>query len=107
MAIRVVCNMKLDLTNDEWGLYQNIVKSYTVGQNKGEDMFIDLFVSDEQGLIKFIKPPSKRQTSLEVYLYLLTIQQAQQLRQINKQVDDMVGQIKDKLAEIDRKLAAK
>src|SRR5580692_11761769 len=102
MAIRVVCNMKLDLTNDEWGLYQNIVKSYTVGQNKGEDMFIDLFVSNDQGQILFLKPPSKRQTSLEVYLLLLTFQQAQQLRQINKQVDDMVEQIKTKLAEIDQ-----
>lgn len=105
MAIRVVCNMKLDMTGDEFGLYQNIVKSYTVGQNRGEDLFTDLFVSDEQGMIRFLRPPSKRQTSMEIYLFLMTLQQQQVMRTINKQVDDMVSQIKTKVSEIDLKLS--
>lgn len=105
MSIRIVCNQKVEMTNSEWSLYQNIVKSYTVNQNKGEDLFIDLFNSDDQGRILFLKPPSKRQTSMEIYLFLLTLQQSQQLRAINKQVDDMCDQIKVKLVEIDQKLA--
>jgi hypothetical protein len=39
MAIRVVCNKKLDLTADEWGIYQKIVKSYTTQLNNGENLY--------------------------------------------------------------------
>lgn len=92
------------MTNDEWILYQNIVRSYTVGQNKGEDLLIDLFHTNEQGLIVLLKPPSKRQTSLEIFLFLMTLQQNQQLRLMENQMIDMANQLKDKIKEIDAKL---
>ena len=66
MPIRIVCNKKLDMTDDEFKMYENIVKSYTTANNKGEDLFIDLFESNNEGIITFLIPPSKRQTSLEI-----------------------------------------
>lgn len=104
MPIRIVDNKKVDMTEDEWQLYQKIVKNYTTLTNKGEDLFIDLFESDDNGTIIFLKPPSKRQTSFEVFLFLMSLFQHQHLRLIYKEVDSMTDQIKSKLKEIDSKL---
>ena len=100
MAIRVVDNKRLDMTGDESQMYDKIVKSYTTLTNKGEDLFIDLFETDENGVIMFLKPPSKRQTSFEVFLFLMSIMQHQHLRLMQKQVDDLCGQLKEKLKEL-------
>lgn len=104
MSIRIIDNKRIDLTVDEWNMYQKIVKSYTTPTNKGEDLFIDLFETDGSGIITFLKPPSKRQTSLEVFLFLMSIFQHQHLRIMYARVDDMCRQIKDKMSEIDNKL---
>ena len=68
MTIKVVDNKKLDMTEDEWNMYQKIVKSYTTATNKGEDLFIDLFETDQEGIIIFLKPPSRRQSTLRSIL---------------------------------------
>jgi hypothetical protein len=105
MTIRVVDSKKLDMTQDEFDLYQKIVKSYTTLTNRGEDLFIDLFETDENGTIVFIKPPSKRQTSFEVFLFIISVMVHQHLRASNRQVDDVCNQMKEKMKEIDEQLA--
>lgn len=99
MSIRVVDNKKLEMTEDEWNMYQKIVKSYTSATNKGEDLFIELFETDDNGNIIFLKPPSKYRTSFEVFLFLMSLMQHQHLRLMHKQVDDMCQQIKEKLKD--------
>ena len=106
MGLKIINNQKVEMTDDEWNLYQKIVQSYTSGQNKGEDLFIDLFVSDDNGIIKFIKPPSKRQTSFEVFLFLISLFQHQHLRLMYGQVNDICLQMKNKMKEMDDKMAA-
>ncbi len=98
--IRIIDNKKIDLTNDEWDLYQKIVKSYTSITNKGEDFFQNLFETDKDGIITFLKPPNTRQTSFEIFLYLMAIQQQQHIRCMYKTVDDVCQQMKDKLKEL-------
>lgn len=100
MSIRIVDNKKIEMTNDEWSLYQKIVKSYTSISNKGEDMFIDLFETDDHGTILFLKPPSKRQSSFEVFLFLMALQQQQHIRLMYQQVDDICAQMKSKIKEM-------
>lgn len=107
MAIRVVDNKKLDMSESEWEMYQKIVKSYTTLSNKGEDMFIDLFETNDDGIIMFLKPPSKRHTSLEVFLFLMSLFQHQHTRLMYAQVDDVCAQMREKMAEIDAKLTKK
>lgn len=102
--MRVIDNKKIDLTNDEWNMYQKIVKSYTTLTNKGEDLFIDLFETDDAGIIIYLKPPSKRQTSFEVYLFLMSIMVHQHLRVMHNQVSDISTQMKAKINELDKKL---
>jgi hypothetical protein len=109
--IRVVDNKKLDMTEDEWMLYQKIVHSYTTLSNKGEDYFIDLFETNEEGIIIFLKPPSRRQTSLEVFLFLMSLMQHQHLRLMHQQIDEVVTELKKKkpeaVAEAKKKTLAK
>jgi hypothetical protein len=107
MSIRVVDNKRLEMTQDEWGMYEKIVKSYTTLTNKGEDLFMDLFETDASGIIIFLKPPSKRQTSFEVFLFLMSLMQHQHLRLMQDQVTDICSQMKAKIAEYDEKLKNK
>ena len=104
MPLRIIDNKKIEMTSDEWGMYEKIVKSYTTLTNKGEDLFIDLFETDDNGIIIFLKPPSKRQTSFEVFLFLMSIMQHQHLRIMQSQVTDVVRQMKAKIVEVDEKL---
>ena len=96
MTIRVVDNKKLDMTQDEWNMYEGIVKSYTTPTNRGEDLFIDLFESDDSGIIIFLKPPSRRQSTLQVFLFLMALMQHQHLRLMHQQVEDVLASISDK-----------
>lgn len=105
MSIRVVDNKKLEMTDSEWGMYQNIVQSYTTISNKGEDYFIDLFETDEEGIIVFLKPPSRRQTSLEVFLFLMSLMQHQHLRLMHQQVDDALAALKGNESDSGKKKA--
>lgn len=104
MSIRIVDNKKLDMTEDEWAMYQKIVKSYTIPPNNGEDLFKDLFETDNEGIIKFLKPPTKRQITFEIFLFLMSLFQHQHVRQMYEQVDDICKQMKDKMNEIDEKM---
>lgn len=99
MAHRIIDNKRIDMTDDEWNMYQKIVKSYTNTTNKGEDLFIDLFETDDRGIIMFLKPPSARRTSFEVFLFLMALMQHQHLRLIQEQVNEMCEQVKKKLSD--------
>jgi len=97
MSMRIIDNKKIDMTDSEWDMYQKIVRSYTSPTNKGEDYFIDLFETNEDGIIIFLKPPSRRQTSLEVFLFLMSLMSHQHLRLMHEQVDDVVKQLNEKM----------
>ena len=99
MSIRVVDKKKLEMTNDEWNMYQKIVQSYTTATNKGEDLFIDLFETDDSGIIIFLKPPSKFRTSFEVFLFLMSLMQHQHLRIMHQQVDEACKAMREKMPD--------
>jgi len=102
MSIKIIDHKKVDMTNDEWSLYEKICKSYDDVNFKGSDLFSDLFESDNNGIILFLKPPKKRIT-FEVYFFLMNLMQHQHLRMMHAQVDDVVSQLKNKLKELDAK----
>lgn len=95
MTARIVDNKKVDMTEEEWGMYQRIVKSYTDLTGKGEDLFIDLFETNGDGIIIFLKPPSKRRTSLEVFLFLMSLMQHQHLRLMHQQIEETIRELKE------------
>ena len=105
MAIRVIDNKKVDVTTDESTLYEKICASYDdLPAQRGRDLFQDLFESNEEGLITFLKPP-KRQTTMEVCLFLLNLMCQQHLRKSAKLVEEAVKKMDEKLQQIDKALA--
>lgn len=71
--IRVIDHKKLDLTNDEFILYEKICKSYDSPTFKGSDLFKNLFETNEHGIITFLRPPTTSYTSMEVWMFLVAV----------------------------------
>lgn len=104
--IRIIDNKKVELTNSEFSLYQEICKSYDRQNFKGEDLFKDLFESDDKGVIIFLRPPqNKAPFSMEIYMFLMSICCHQHIRQMYDQVDDICKQLKEKMSQLDIKIA--
>ena len=93
------------MTDYEYRQYRQICESYDEGNTRGSDLFYDLFETDENGIITVLKPPSKRATSLEVFLFLVGLQQQQHIRIMYSQVDDLARQFKAKIKEYDEKIS--
>ena len=101
MQKRIISNQMVLMTDEEWQYYQEICRSYDKPPSvRGSDLFTDLFVSDDEGYITFIRPPSVRQTSLECFLFICSIFQHQQARVIRSQVDAACAEIKSKADKI-------
>lgn len=103
--IRIIDNKKIDLTNDEWAMYQKICKSYDIERRGilGKDLFTDLFATDKNGIILFLKPPTKL-TSMEVYMFLVSTMIHQHLGIACTHVDNLVVQLDSKMAQLDKML---
>lgn len=104
MAIRIIDNKKIDLTDDEYKLYGEICRSYDRNNFKGEELFRGLFESDDAGIIMFLRPPSTKHTSLEVFLFVSTIMNHQQLRAMHAKVDGLCAEMRSKINELDVKI---
>jgi len=99
--MRIIDNKKIDLNNDEWSLYQEICKAYTQEPyRKGEDLFQDLFESDDNGIILFVRPPRTKFTSMEIYLFLISVMNNQHIRIMESTVAALVRETKDNIAMI-------
>lgn len=97
MPIHIIDNKKVNLTEDEWRMYNDICRSYDRPNFKGESLFVSLFESDDNGIITFLKPPANRHTSMEVVFFMMIIQQHQQLRAFNRQAEDLFKELREKI----------
>ena len=100
--IRIIDHKRVDLTNDELQMYQQICRSYDEPKvnRKGEDLFVDHFDVDGDGIITFVKPPSRRYSSLEVYCFLISIMQNQHMRNLYEQNKMLVKETSNKIKEL-------
>lgn len=81
---RIIANKKINVTDSEYEIYKNIIESYS--EFGGDMLFHDLFETNDEGIIITVIPPSKRKIPMEVFLFLLSLQQQQVLRKL----EDMV-----------------
>jgi hypothetical protein len=93
--IKIIDNKRIDLTEDEYKLYQSIC----VGYDQGKNLFVDLFETDEQGCIIMLKPP-KSFFSMEVVIFLQNIMLHQHLRRIYQDHNAAIDQVKALIAEL-------
>lgn len=96
--LKIIDNKRIDLTDDEWLLFNRICDSYK--EFGGEVLFSDLFETDERGLITYIKPPSKKQCTLEIFLYVVSVFNHQHIREMYKQIDDIDSKLTKKFDEL-------
>jgi hypothetical protein len=101
--IKIIDNKKVSMTQEEWEMYQSICRSYDRSNFKGEDLFKDLFESNAEGVITFLKPPSSRYTSIEVFLFIVAVFQHQHMRQMYGQLKVLMGEVRSKLDELSAK----
>lgn len=100
MTVKIIDNKKVEMTEDEWALYLEICKSYNRQNFKGEELFRELFETDDAGIIIFLKPPSHRHTSMEVFLFMASLMQHQHIRKMHKKVDDLCIELKEKVSKL-------
>lgn len=93
----IIDNKKVDMTAAEYKMYEDICFSYNRPNFKGSELFVDLFSSDNKGMITGIRPPSKRHTSFEIIIFLFILMNSQQLRLMHKQVNDLCADLKNKV----------
>ncbi len=103
--LKIIDNKKVEMTEDEWNLYNRICETYK--DYGGKTLFHDLFESDDNGLIIFLKPPTKKHISFEIFLFLMSLFSQQHMRNIYKQVEDMRDQLNKKMALIEQKINEK
>ncbi len=99
-SIRIIDNRKVAMTNDEWDYYNTICRSYDRPAFKGEELFKGLFESDDDGIIVFIKPPTSRYTSVEVFLFIVGLHQQQHTRKMYQIVNELVQEVKSVIREV-------
>lgn len=90
--LRIIDNKRVDLTNQEWNLYQEICRSYdqdNLGM-KGEELFKGLFETDKYGTIIFLRPPRHKFSSMEVYMFLVGVMIHQHVGTACDHVDNLV-----------------
>jgi len=107
MTLRIIDTKRIDLTDAEWNLYQEICKSYDGPHRTGKDMFVGLFETNKEGIIIFLKPPTKKYSSMEVYMFLVGIMVHQHLGTACDQVDALTQRMLEKEIAHDERMAKK
>jgi hypothetical protein len=102
--LRIIDNKKIALTADEFALYQTIAKSYDRPNFQGKDLFKGLFETDENGVIIFLRPPTSRYTSMEVFMFLVSVMVHQHLGIACEHADKLTTTLDGKIKECDAML---
>lgn len=87
--LKIIDNKRIEMTNEEYDLYNKICSSYP----KGKDLFKGLFETDSEGLIIFLIPPQK-EFSMEVVIFLQNLMIQQHLRKIYKEHNKALEEFK-------------
>lgn len=95
---RIIDNKRVDLTDTEFEMYQAICRSYDRPNFKGEDLFRDLFETNSDAIIVFVRPPTRNFSSMEVWLFLISIMNNQHIRICHEQVESFCREGKDNIA---------
>ena len=97
--IRVIDNKKIELSNDEFNLYNKICDSYKTDRFTGSKIFKGLFETDDNGIIIFLKPASEM-GSIEAFLFLISVMVHQHLRISVAAFDSLNKESAQKLEEM-------
>lgn len=97
--LRIIANRRISLTDDEFNEYNRIVEAYSKNQMDGKVLFDDLFETDQEGLLIFLKAP-KKMFSFEVVVFLQNVMINQHLRKIYTEHDDVLKELRQEIQEL-------
>jgi hypothetical protein len=100
--LKIIDNKRIDLTEDEYKIYQSICGSYP----GGKEMFQNLFETDDNGIILFLIPP-KQYCAMEVVIFLQNIMIHQHLRLLYNEYNEALNFMKNKISEMESRLNVK
>jgi len=99
MTLRIINNKRIDMTDDEFTIYQEIVESYSKDNFDGKQLFDNLFETDNDGLIVCLKPPTKT-FSFEVITFMQQIMLHGHLRKIYKEFSAEIKEVRELKKEL-------
>lgn len=91
MSSRIIDFKEVDMTDEEYSYYQQIVDTFSDGTYSGKDQFHDAFDVDDDGCITLIKPPLKKQMAWAVIFFLQNLMINQRIRRIERWVTEFVN----------------
>ncbi len=95
--LHIIDFKQVDMTNEEFEYYNQLVTSFTNGTYSGKDMFHDMFNVDSEGCITVIRPPLGKEVAWAAILFLQNLMINQRLRRM----EDWARSLKDDRSGID------
>ena len=96
---KIIDNKKIEMTNSEYTLYEEICKSFDRPNFEGKYLFKNLFEVDDQGIIIFLRAPTSS-FSMEVVIFLQNLMVRQHLSKVYRDHDNALLEIKQQEKEI-------
>jgi len=93
--MKIIDYKKVDMTDEEFAYYQNLVKEFTLGTYDGKEQFRDLFETDEDGCIMMIHPSLQKEIAWSVLFFIQNLMINQRLRRMEKVIEKL-GDTNDK-----------
>jgi len=92
--MKVIANKRIEVTPDEFRLYENIAAQYP----DGKQLFQGLFETDEDGIITCLIPPKKK-FAMDVVIYLQNLLVHQHMRLIYKEHNEAMQELRALMVE--------
>ena len=89
--LRVIDFKQVDMTEEEFKYYNQLVESFTSGTYNGKNQFHDMFDVDTDGCITMIRPPLGKEVGWAIIVFLQNLMINQRLRRM----EDWVRSLKD------------
>ena len=94
--IRAVANQRLDLTDSEYSVYNEIIK------NVDKTEFNDMFSTDKNGKIIAVFPPIDKQVSMVVVYFLFNVMLNQRVRSFDNVISTVIDN-KNRIKKLEEK----
>jgi len=91
MPARIIDYKKVDMTEEEYLYYQQIVETFSDVTYSGKEQFHDTFEVDGEGCITLIKPPLKKQMAWAAIFFLQNLMINQRIRRLERWVAEFIN----------------
>ena len=94
MPQQIIDFKSVDMEPEEYEYYLSLVEEFTIGGYSGKEQFRGMFEVDDDGCIKIIKPPLKKEVGWAIILFLQNLMINQRLRRMEKKIAEMLNERK-------------